>query len=265
MTENTESKFIDNKADNKNNKAYSDIELGAGERIDILDDKGYKIIQDEKLYCFNMDAVLISDFAKAKHKDIVLDIGCGNWIIPLLMHSRYQPECIYGVEITEASYDLAKRSVTMNKLEAEIELINDDAKNLSAHFPPSYFDVIVSNPPYMEAGLRPDEESVSVARHEVKLSFDELAEQVARHIKVGGSFYLVHRTYRLVDIIASLRKYKLEPKEIRFVKPYAHKESNVFLLRAVRGGKTYLKALPDLVIYDDVGVYTEELKKIYRW
>ncbi len=234
------------------------------EIIDNLNKKGYKIIQDEELYKFNMDAVLLADFARAGGEDKVLDIGCGNGIIPLLMHDRYSPFSITGVEISEASADLARRSVSLNDLEDDIDIIHDDAKNLAVHFKPSYFDVIVSNPPYMEAGLKPKAEAVSVARHEIELSFDDLAKVVAKRLKVGGAFYLVHRTYRLVDVLAALRAYKLEPKELRFVKPFSDKQSNIFLLKAVRGGKPFLKVLEDLVIYESQGVYTEEVRKIYE-
>ncbi len=234
-----------------------------GERIDILNKKGYQIVQDEDLYCFNMDAVLISDFARAKKDDRVLDIGCGNGIIPLLIHSRYESSSITGMELNEASADLARRSIAMNGLEEKIDIINDDVKNIGEYFEPSYFDVIVSNPPYMEAGLKPKTESVSCARHEIALSFEELARVTARHLKVGGAFYLVHRTYRLVDVLATLRAYKLEPKELRFVKPFRDRESNIFLLKAVRGGKPFLKVEKDLVIYESQGVYTGEVLEIY--
>ncbi len=234
-----------------------------GERIDILNKKGYRIIQDEDLYCFNMDAVLISDFAKAKHSDKVLDIGSGNGIIPLLMHSRYEPDLITGIEFNEVSASLARRSVELNNLDKKIDIINDDAKNIGEYFRPSCFDVIVSNPPYMEAGLKPKEESVSYARHELALKFEDLAEIVARYLNVGGAFYLVHRTYRLVDVLATLRANNLETKELRFVKPFSDKESNIFLLKAVRGGKPFLKVGKDLVIYKSQGVYTDEVMKIY--
>ncbi len=234
------------------------------ERVDVLNDEGYRIIQNPDLYCFNMDAVLISDFAKASSNDIVLDICSGNGIIPLLMHSRYKPAKIFALEIQEASSDLAKRSVILNNLESDIEVINDDAKNAGNYFKSSSLDVIVSNPPYMEAGLKPKQKEVSLARHEMELSFDDLAKIVAKHLKVGGAFYLVHRSYRLVDVISTLRKYKLEPKEIRFVKPYASKESNVFLLKAVRGAKPFLKVLNELIVYEEHGVYTQEIKDIYK-
>ncbi len=234
------------------------------EKIDILNDRGYKIIQDENLYCFNMDAVLISDFAKAKKNDEVLDIGCGNAVIPLLMHDRYEPKKIVGMEITSQSAELAKRSVQMNGLEQQISIINDDVKNIGNYFKPSHFDVIVSNPPYMEAGLKPKNSEVTVARHETKITFDEIASIVSKYLKVGKAFYLVHRSYRLVDVISTLRKYNLEPKEIRFVKPYRDRESNIFLLKAVRGGKPYLKVLSELIVYEDIGVYSEEINRIYQ-
>ncbi len=234
-----------------------------GERIDVLNKKGYRIIQDEDLYCFNMDAVLISDFAKAKKSDLVLDIGSGNGIIPLLMHARYEPKFISGIEITPASAELARRSIELNELEEKIEIINDDAKNMGEHFKLSYFDLIVSNPPYMAAGLKPKTKEVGLARHEVELDFPSLASLVAKHLKVGGAFYLVHRTYRLVDVLATLRLNGLEPKELRFVKPFVNKEPNIFLLKAVRGGKPFLKVLKDLVIYESASVYTEEVLEIY--
>ncbi len=238
--------------------------IGKSERIDVLNDKGYKILQDEKLYNFTMDAVLLSDFAKSSKKHKVLDIGTGNGVIPLLMHARYDNDEIVGVEINASNASLAKKSVEMNCLSNSIKIINDDVKNLGTYYKNSYFDVVVSNPPYMSGGIKPSEASKLIARHEVTLNFSELALVVSQFLKVGGSFYVIHRPNRLVDIFYELRKNQLEPKEIRFVKPFKESLPNVVLIKAIRHGKPQLRYLRDLIVYKEQGVYTKEILDIYE-
>ena len=229
--------------------------LKSGERIDDLQRNGLKIIQDPGRFCFGMDAVLLSGFASAGIRQgmRVLDLGTGTGIIPLLLSAKTQAESLCGLEIQADSADMARRSVAMNHLEDRISVIQGDIKEADKLFAAASFDVVTSNPPYM------------IARHEVLCTFEDIAAQTARLLAPGGSFYLVHRPFRLAELIVTLSKYKLEPKRMQLVYPYADREPNMVLLQAVRGGKPRMTVEKPLVIYKEPGVYTEEIYGIYGY
>ena len=237
------------------------------ERLDELHRNGYFIIQDPKRFCFGMDAVLLSGFAKAKKGERVLDLGTGTGIIPILMEAKTEAEDFKALEIQEESADMARRSVCYNHLEDKIEIVTGDIKEASAIFGASSFDVITTNPPYMigQHGLTNPEAPKAIARHEVLCTFEDIAAQTARLLAPGGSFYLVHRPFRLAELIVTLSKYKLEPKRMQLVYPYADREPNMVLLQAVRGGKPRMTVEKPLVIYKEPGVYTEEIYGIYGY
>ena len=241
--------------------------LKSGERIDDLQRNGLKIIQDPGRFCFGMDAVLLSGFASAGIRQgmRVLDLGTGTGIIPLLLSAKTQAESLCGLEIQADSADMARRSVAMNHLEDRISVIQGDIKEADKLFAAASFDVVTSNPPYMigQHGLTNPEAPKAIARHEVLCTFEDIAAQTARLLAPGGSFYLVHRPFRLAELIVTLSKYKLEPKRMQLVYPYADREPNMVLLQAVRGGKPRMTVEKPLVIYKEPGVYTEEIYGIY--
>lgn len=241
------------------------IEIKEHERVDDLHRNGYLIIQDPKRFCFGVDAVLLSDFAKANKSEKVLDLGTGTGIIPILMEAKSDGEHFWGLEIQAESAEMAQRSVKLNSLEEKIDIVQGDIKELSSIFKASYFDVITTNPPYMNTGggITNDFSPKAIARHEVLVSLEDIARESSRLLKFGGRFYMVHRPHRLTDIMCLLREYKLEPKKLRFVQPYANKEPNMVLIEAVRSGKPMVKVLPTLVIYGEDGKYTKETIKIY--
>ena len=235
------------------------------ERLDDLHRNGYMIIQDPKRFCFGVDAVLLSDFAKAKRNEKVLDFGTGTGIVPILMEAKYPENKFYGLEIQLESVEMAKRSVLYNNLQGKIEIVEGDIKNVTEIFKPSSFDVITVNPPYMNSGggIINSYDPKTIARHEVLVTLEDIAVQASKLLKFGGRFYMVHRPHRLVDIMCVLRENKLEPKKIRFVQPYADKEPTMVLVEAARSAKPMLKVMASLVIYDSNGNYTEEITKIY--
>ena len=235
------------------------------ERLDDLHRNGYMIIQDPKRFCFGVDAVLLSDFAKAGKNEKVLDFGTGTGIIPILMEAKYPENKFYGLEIQAESAEMAQRSVLYNNLQEKIEIVEGDIKNSTEIFKPSSFDVITVNPPYMNSGggLTNSYDPKTIARHEVLITLEDIARQASKLLKFGGRLYMVHRPQRLVDIMCTLRENKLEPKKIRFVQPYADKEPTMALIEATRSGKPMLKVMPSLIIYDDDGNYTKETIKIY--
>lgn len=241
--------------------------LFEGERLDDLNRNNYRIIQNEKHFCFGMDAVLLSSFATVKKGEEVIDLGTGNGIIPILLEAKTKGKHFTGLEIQEYSADMASRSVILNKLSNKIDIVVGDIKEASKIFGPASFDVITCNPPYMIAnhGLTNSDESKAIARHEILCTIEDIAKQSSKLLKQKGRFYMVHRPFRLIEIINELTRYKLEPKRIRMVYPYINKEPNMVLIECVKGGKSRLKVEPPLIVYKDKNEYTKEIFDIYGY
>ena len=241
------------------------MKIKPDERIDDLNRCGYKIIQNTKKFCFGMDAVLLSSFAKANEGNKVVDLGTGTGIIPILMEAKTKASSFIGLEIQEESVDMATRSVVMNNQQDKITIKQGDIKTASKDFGAAMFDVVTTNPPYMNnahALVNPDE-AKAIARHEIKCALEDVVREGSKLLKVGGKMYMVHRPFRLIEIITMMKKYKLEPKRIRFVHPYIDKEANMVLIEACKGGKSMVKIEKPLIVYKDVNVYTDEIHNIY--
>ena len=243
------------------------IKLKENERIDDLEFNNLKIIQNEKEFCFGMDAVLLSDFAKdIKQNSKIIDFGTGTGILPILLSGKTENTKIYGIEIQEKMAEMATRNVKLNKLENKIKIINEDIKNLKNIFKKNTFDVVITNPPYKinNTGLKNENEGKLISRHEVKCNLEDIIISAKDMLKDKGVFYMVHRPERIVDICELLRKYKIEPKIIRFVYPKKEKEANLVLIKAVKNARKFLKIEKPLIIYEENGNYTEEIFKIYN-
>lgn len=243
--------------------------LHPGERLDDLQRNGYRIIQDPERFCFGMDAVLLSGFAGEgiRQGASVLDLGTGTGIIPILLAGRTDAAHLTGLEIQPESADMACRSVAFNQLEDRISIIEGDIREAGDLFAAASFDVVTSNPPYMigQHGLTNPDGPKAIARHEVLCTFEDVAAAAAKLLRPGGSFYLVHRPFRLAEIMGTLMQHKLEPKRMRLVYPYADREPNMVLLQAVRGGRPRLQVERPLIIYREPGVYTEEIRETYGY
>lgn len=243
-----------------------EVELKINERIDDLHRNGYRIIQNSEFFCFGMDAVLLTGFAKVKKNETVLDLGTGTGVIPLLLAAKTEGKHFYGLEIQAESADMARRSVKLNECNQRVEIVVGDIKEACQLFPLGSFDVITSNPPYMpyQSGLKNDNEQRSIARHEMLCSLEDVIQNATKLLKVGGRFYMVHRPHRLVDILSLMRQYGCEPKRMRLVQPYLDKEPNMVLIEGVRKGKVELKIERPLVIYTSPNIYTDEVMKLYN-
>ena len=243
------------------------ISLKENERIDDLQRNNYKIIQDPDRFCFGMDAVLLSGFARAKEGDQVLDLGTGTGIIPILLAAKTMAAHITGLEIQPDSADMASRSVKLNELEEKVEIITGDIKEAVSLFGAASFDVVTCNPPYMTEhhGLTNPEAPKAIARHELLCTLEDVISQSSRLLRPGGNFYMVHRPFRLADIIVLLRQYRLEPKRMKLVHPFVDKEPNMVLLEASRGGKARITVEKPLIVYQETGVYTDEIYDIYGY
>lgn len=240
-----------------------------GERVDDLQRNGLRVIQDPERFCFGMDAVLLSGFAAEGIRTgaRVLDMGTGTGIIPILLSARTKASHLTGLEIQPDSADMAKRSVALNRLEERVSIIEGDIREADKLFAAASFDVVTSNPPYMigQHGLKNPDAPKAIARHEVLCTFEDIAAQAARALVSGGSFFLVHRPFRLAELMVTLSVHKLEPKRMRLIYPYADREPNMVLLQAVRGGRPRLQVDKPLIIYKEPGVYTDEIYEIYGY
>ena len=243
------------------------IELEANERIDDLEFKNLKIIQNKNGFCVGIDSVILSDFAKnVKPNSNIMDLGTGTGILPILLSAKTEAKKIWGIEIQEDVANMAKRSVLLNKLEEKIEIINENILNLESKFEKNSIDVIVTNPPYKKkgTGVINEKESKLIARHEITASLEDFIEISSKLLKYKGEIFMVHRPERLVDILYLMRNKKIEPKNIRFV--YANKESEpkLILVRGVKNAKEFLKVEKNLYIYNEDGNYSDEILKIYN-
>jgi tRNA1Val (adenine37-N6)-methyltransferase len=243
------------------------IELKDEERLDDLQRNGYQIIQKKDGFCFGMDAVLLSGFAAVKPGEKAIDLGTGTGIIPILLEAKYEGEHYTGLEIQDEVAEMAARSVALNHLEEKVSIVKGDIKEASRLFGAASFDVVTSNPPYMNDahGLKNPDMPKAIARHEVLCTLDDVAREAAKLLRPGGRFYMVHRPHRLIEIITALTKYKLEPKRMKMVHPFVDKEANMVLIEAVRGGKSMIKVEAPIVVYREPGVYTQEIYDIYGY
>jgi tRNA1(Val) A37 N6-methylase TrmN6 len=242
------------------------VDIYDDERLDyLLAEEKMRIIQSPQVFAFSLDAVLLANFTYVPiKKGNIIDLCTGNGVIPLLL-SRRSFATITGVEIQERLYDMAKRNVTLNQLEKQLHMIHGDLKNMPDHFGNGTFDLVTCNPPYFKTPQKNEQnmnEHMSIARHEICCTLEDVIWASSRLVRPGGKISMVHRPGRLVDIITLFKKYRVEPKRLRFVYPKKGKEANAILIEGIRDGKTDLKVLSPLYAYDEKGNYTEELEGI---
>lgn len=244
-----------------------DIKLNENERIDDLEYKNLKIVQDKDGFCFGIDSVLLSDFAKEiRSKSIVLDLGTGNGVLGILLCGKKNLSKIYGVEIQEDIANIAQKSINLNKLNNRFEIINDNIKNLNSYFKNDSIDAIISNPPYKKdnSGLKNESQKKLIARHEITANLEDFISVSSKLLKSNGSLYMVHRPERLADLFYLLKKYKLEPKKLRFVQSFTNSKPKFFLIKATKNANSFLNVEQPLIIYNSDGNYTDEILKIYN-
>ncbi len=245
----------------------TDVLLKENERIDDLQRNNYKIIQNPNRFCFGMDAVLLSGFARAREGDKVLDLGTGTGIIPLLMEAKTKASHLTGLEIQAESADMAARSVQLNGLSDKIEIVTGDIKEAVRLFGAASFDVVTCNPPYMTEhhGLQNEQTPMAIARHEILCTLEDIISQATKLLKPGGNFFMVHRPFRLAEIMVLMHQYRLEPKRMQLVYPYVDKEPNMVLIEGKRGSKPRMTVEKPLIVYKEPGVYTDEIYDIYGY
>ena len=236
-----------------------EIVLKNDERIDDLEYKGLKIIQNKNWFCFGIDSVLLSDFAKEiKDNSTVLDLGSGTGIISLLLSKKICAKQITGIEIQKEVCEMSKRSVLLNNLK-NVEFINEDIKKINKIIKKSSIDAIVTNPPYMKnnSAIKNENEYKLISRHEVKCNIEDIISISSQLLKNNGELYMVHRPDRLIGVIETLRKYKIEPKKIRFIYSRKGENSNLVLIKAIKNSGEFLKVEKPLYIYNENNKYTD--------
>ena len=238
-----------------------------GERLDELQRNHYYILQHPGRFCFGMDAVLLTGFARVKKGEHAIDLGTGTGIIPILLEAKTEGEHFTGLEIQPESADMAARSVRYNHLEEKISIITGDIREASERFGASSFDVVTTNPPYMvgQHGLVNPTDAKAIARHEILCTLDDVLRESAQLLRPGGRFYMVHRPFRLAEIFAKMTQYGIEPKRLRLVYPYVDREPNMALVEGARGGRPRLTVEKPLIVFQEPGVYTEEIKDTYGY
>ncbi|MFC5470388.1 tRNA1(Val) (adenine(37)-N6)-methyltransferase [Cohnella suwonensis] len=237
--------------------------LLAGERLDDLLTHDLKIIQSAEVFSFSLDAVLLARFAGVPPRGRVLDLCTGNGVIPMLLTTRTEA-AIDAVEIQPRLADMATRSVRLNRLSERIRIVEDDLRSWKPDGDIRY-DAVTVNPPYMpvRSGEHKGNLHQAMARHEIGCTLEEVVAACARHVRAGGRVSMVHRPSRLADIIDLMRRYRLEPKRIRFAHPRRDAEANMVLIEATLGGKPEIRLLPPLIVYEEDGEYTPELLAVF--
>ncbi len=241
------------------------VEIKPEERIDTLKTSGFKVIQEEKRFCFGIDAVLLADFARTRKKEKCCDFGTGTGIIPLLLSAKNSSLHIDALEIQTESADMAQRSVKLNALENRINVVEGDIKIASEIFEKNSYDVVTSNPPYMiaEHGEGNGNDEKTIARHEVLCTLEDVVRSASELLKSQGRFYMIHKPFRLAEIMSVMMKYKLEPKRMRLCYPYVDKEPTMVLIEGVKCAKSRITVESPLIVYEKSGGYTKEVQEIY--
>ena len=237
--------------------------LQNGETIEDLQN-GFSIIQNDQYFSFGTDAVLLSHFADIREGERAVDLGTGCGIIPVLLCAKTKAAHILGLEIQPELADMARRSVALNGLEDRIDIVCGDLRNVLEYIDHGV-DAVVCNPPYEKAGAGKHNanESVNIAKREVKCTLDDVILSASKVLRTGGRFYIIHRTQRFAELMAKLRAKKIEPKRVTMVAPRQNEAPNFALVQACKGAAEGVVFTPPLVVYEPDGSYTPPLKEIY--
>lgn len=242
------------------------VTLYDDERLDyLIANETKKIIQSPTIFSYSLDAVLLANFTYVPIKrGNILDLCSGNGIIPLLLTDRTRAN-IVGLEIQRRLANMAKRSIRLNKLEEQITMIQGDLTEHQPQLRQSFYDVVTCNPPYFatkQATEYNENEYITIARHEVRCTLEQVIQACKLYVKPGGKVSIVHRPERLVDIITLFRTYNIEPKRIQYVYPKEREAANILLIEGIRDGRAGLTTLPPLIIYEEDNTYTADAREI---
>ena len=237
-----------------------------GERIDRIGFGELKLIQNPRWFCYGIDAVLLGDFAKNHRNARITDLGTGTGILPLILYHKAKPFHVTGVEVQEEVAEMARRTVELNALSEKITILKGNVKDAASQIGRQTQDAVVTNPPYMAAGegILNEAAERAAARHEILGSLEDFISCASEILKEGGSFYMIHRPHRMVDVMVLCRRYRLEPKQMQLIQPRKDQSPNLFLLHCVKYGRPELKILEPLWVYEEEGGYSQRIRQIYE-
>ena len=233
---------------------------------DLLNYNNLKIFQNTDWFSFSIDSVLLANFVKVNPNSKIIDFCTGNAPIPLFLSTKTSTNLI-GVELQEEICELALKSIKINNLEKQIQIINSNVKHLPKLFETDTFDLITCNPPYFKynkSNSINDNKIKAVARHEIELSLNDIFKVSKKILKNNGRIALVHRTDRLMDIIVAMKENNIEPKRIKFIYPFLDSNSNLVLVEGSKNGKPGLVVEKNLIIHNSDGTYSKEIIEIFN-
>ena len=240
------------------------VEIKENERIDDLECNGYKIIQNKDGYCFTSDSVILSNLVNIHDNQMAVDLCTGSGVIALLLSAKHKLKKVYGIELQDRLADMAKRSVLLNN-EKVVEIVNDNLINISKKIGNELFDVVTCNPPYEDKYEEKSSYSeIDICKNEISVNLEEIVKEGSHLLKFGGLFYMIHRARRLVDVVVLFRKYNLEPKNIYLIYPKKDKNCDTFIIAGKKGGKPSLVIPKPIIVNDENGNLTEEVKALYN-
>jgi len=227
------------------------------------------IYQSKTGYRFSVDALLLYSFINLQRAKKIADLGAGSGIIGLLLAKKYPDSEVTLIELQKSLVKLAEKNTALNELQGRVNVINSDIKGLtpgSSQLTHNCFDLVVSNPPFRRTrtGLISNDDERAIARHEIKLSLQDLFNSGSLLLKHHGRFCLIHLPERLAEIIRVMKGHSLEPKRLRFVHSSVSTEAKMVLIEAVKGARSGMKIEKPLVLYNEDGSYTKELEELYR-
>ena len=216
-------------------------------------------------FAFGVDSVLLTEFARdIKKNSTIVDMGSGTGVLSILLSKKVNAKKIISIEKQKEVAEMQKESIKLNSLENTIEIINADIKDIKLS--PEEIDAVITNPPYKKAGTgrNAKNEKQQISRFESTVDLDNWIKIASAFLNSNGSFYMVYRCDRLQELMQILSKYKLQVKRIRFVYSKVSEQSNLVLIKAVKGAKEFVKIEKPLIIYNEDGTYTDEIMKIYK-
>lgn len=244
------------------------MNLEKNEVVNNLLNKNLKIIQRTDFFNFSLDSLLVANFLSVgRGVNKIVDLGTGNGAIPLFLSERTKAK-ITGIEIQKISADLAKRNIELNNLSEQIEIINDDIKNWKKYFKTGSQDAVVSNPPFFKfhgnEELLNDLDQLTLARHEISITLEEIIETASFLLKDKGYFAMVHRPDRFLEILDTMREYGIVPKKVRFCHSKIDKQAKILLVEGIKFGAEGLTVLPPLISHDSDGKYSQEVLELFK-
>ncbi len=239
------------------------VSIKADETLDSWGKGAVRIIQKKTGYRFSIDSLILSEFIRLKDPSLILDLGTGSGILALLLAKVYPTARIMALELATESIDLARRNIVLNQFQERIFIVQGDLCQLPGFFKKGRFDAVVSNPPYrpLHRGRINPNPQKAMARHEIRVTLPQLLKAVAHTLKDGGKWFVIYPAWRLVSLLALARQNRLEPKKIRMVHSFQDKEAEWVLMEAVYQGREDLKILPTLTVYQEKGIYSQDLSK----